>query len=83
MNYIRISDGKVTVRLPVKNNKISLQTIKAYFPGVSSLTYIENSEKCGVELCNEEFELVEGVTEYEIHCGQYLKGKLDGNFHSR
>ncbi|XP_057329870.1 probable serine/threonine-protein kinase samkA [Microplitis mediator] len=73
MNFIKVSDEKFSVKLPVKRNKISLQTIKSYFPGASSLTYYDKSDKCGVELCNEEFELVQGISEYEIYYANSLK----------
>ncbi|XP_074097879.1 uncharacterized protein LOC141526702 [Cotesia typhae] len=33
----------------------------------------DKNEKCGIQLCNNEFELVPGVTEYQIHYADCLK----------
>lgn len=75
MNFVEVSDGKISVHLPVKNNSLSTQTIRAYFPNVSGLTFInENNKRCGLSILNDKFELLPGVNKYEVHSCNILKG---------
>ncbi|CAD6207935.1 GSCOCG00003193001-RA-CDS, partial [Cotesia congregata] len=54
--------------------KLSTQTIRGYFPNVSGLTFInENNQKCGLSIVNDKFELLPGVSKYEVHSCNILK----------
>lgn len=76
MNFVQVTDKKTSVHLPAKENKLSIQTIRAYFPNVSGLLFNKNNKTCGLSLVNNEFELIPDVREYEVHYSTILKGNL-------
>ncbi|KAH0567782.1 hypothetical protein KQX54_013737 [Cotesia glomerata] len=64
----------MSVHLPIINNSLSIQTIRGCFPNVSGLTFInENNQKCGLSIVNDKFELLPGVSKYEVHSCNILK----------
>ncbi|XP_074099447.1 uncharacterized protein LOC141527720 [Cotesia typhae] len=79
MEAVKVYDNNGSVKLTIKNRKISINTIKRYFPGASSLTYYENGEKFGVEVENEDLLLVKDVDEYEIYYANHLKENTQNN----
>ncbi|KAH0567787.1 hypothetical protein KQX54_013790 [Cotesia glomerata] len=71
---------KAAVHLSMSNNKLSLTTVRAYFPHVSGLTYFKKENvKCGLTLNNDEFELIPGVTEYEVYSFVYIPSEHNQN----
>ena len=74
MNYVQISNDKNSFFLPTSNNKISLKTIKTYFPDASGLTYKFQEEIRCVNIVNDNFELIDYVTEYKVFYADSNKG---------
>ena len=74
MSWVKINDGKKTVKLLAKaDNKISLQTIRQYFPEADGLTYTVNEETFGLEKKNDDIYLVRNMSSYNIYSAKTKK----------
>ena len=75
-NFIKIRGDIITANLPVKDNTISLDAIKIYYPDAVSLTYKKNGEMYGTTVENGLIQLHPGVTDYDVFCRKTSKGIL-------
>ncbi|XP_077265785.1 uncharacterized protein LOC143899397 isoform X2 [Temnothorax americanus] len=67
MNHIIVKDENSTVKLPTQNCRVRFKSVKTYFPEASGLVYYDSdNEQCGLELINDEFQLIPGKIEYRI-----------------
>ena len=67
MNHIIVKDENSTVKLPTQNCRVCFKNVKTYFPETSGLVYYDSdNEQCGLELINDEFQLIPGKIEYRI-----------------
>lgn len=76
MDLVKIIDGKKEVSLPVQNGILKLSFVQRYFVGATGLTFTFENEKCGVDIKNDEVQLVKNVTSYDVYypantCGMY------------
>lgn len=76
MSFVKIKDNKSAVKLPKNKRKLKLEVVRTYFPGADGLTFFDGEDKCGINIQNEEFDLIDSVDEYEVFNANFLRGKF-------
>lgn len=76
MDFVKIRGGQDEFSLPVQNGILKLSCVQRYFAGATGLTFTIDNQKCGVDIINDEVQLVKNVTDYEV----YYPGNTPGMY---